>query len=91
MLDCLAFMQDDESRPGAAAALLGRRPTAAARAAVIFGAERLVLLKLVDVPPESPNRPRRVVGLMYTSARDRGSGICSRGGKLQTGAVVTFA
>jgi hypothetical protein len=55
VLDCLTFMQEDESRPGTLPhSWAVTSDSIAARAAVVLGAERLVLLKSVDVPPETP-------------------------------------
>jgi aspartokinase-like uncharacterized kinase len=62
VLDCLVFMQEDESRPGALPRVWAvTSDSIAARAAVVFGAERLVLLKSVDVPDETSweHRARR--------------------------------
>jgi len=50
--DCLALLQDDEPRPGALPHSWNvTSDSIAARAAVVLGAERLVLLKSVGVPP----------------------------------------
>jgi hypothetical protein len=78
VLDCLAFAREDEARPGALPHLWGvTSDYIAARAAAVFGAERLVLLKSVDVPPgttraEAAERgwvdrffPRAVAGAAY--------------------------
>ena len=52
ILDCLAFLQDDETRPGALPHSWSvTSDSIAARAGVILGVERLVLLKSVDMPP----------------------------------------
>ncbi len=55
VLDCHAFALEDDSRPGALPhAWSVTTDSIAARAAVVFGAERLVLLKSTDVPPGTP-------------------------------------
>jgi hypothetical protein len=55
LLDPFTFALEDESRPGALPHSWGvTTDSIAARAAVVFGAERLVLLKSVDVPPNTP-------------------------------------
>lgn len=54
VLDCLAFMQADESRPGTLPHSWGvTSDSIAARAATLLGADRLVLLKSVEVPEET--------------------------------------
>jgi aspartokinase-like uncharacterized kinase len=54
VLDCLTFMQEDESRPGTLPhSWAVTSDSIAARAAVALCAERLVLLKSVDVPVET--------------------------------------
>lgn len=51
VLECLAFARADKSRPGALPHSWDvTSDSLAARAAVVLGAERLVLLKSVDVP-----------------------------------------
>ena len=51
ILDCDAFLREDESRPGALPHSWDvTSDSIAARVAVMLGAERLVLLKSVDVP-----------------------------------------
>jgi 5-(aminomethyl)-3-furanmethanol phosphate kinase len=55
VLDCYQFVVEDESRPGALPHSWDvTSDSLAARAAVVFGAERLVLLKSVDVPSGTP-------------------------------------
>jgi aspartokinase-like uncharacterized kinase len=55
LLDPFAFALEDESRPGALPHSWSvTTDSIAARAAVVFRAGRLVLLKSVDVPPDTP-------------------------------------
>lgn len=55
VLDPFAFALEDEARPGALPHTWAvTTDSIAARAALVFGAERLVLLKSVDVPPGTP-------------------------------------
>jgi aspartokinase-like uncharacterized kinase len=52
VLDCYQFVVEDESRPGALPHSWDvTSDSIAARAAVVYEAEHLVLLKSVDVPP----------------------------------------
>lgn len=61
--DCLAFARDDEGKPGALPHSWDvTSDSIAARMAVVFGAERLTLLKSIDVPS----------GTSWTEAAERG-------------------
>jgi aspartokinase-like uncharacterized kinase len=53
LLTPFTFAQEDDSRPGALPHSWSvTTDSIAARAAVVYGAERLILLKSVDIPPE---------------------------------------
>jgi aspartokinase-like uncharacterized kinase len=55
LLNPFTFAQEDESRPGALPHTWRvTTDSIAARVAVVYGAERLILLKSVDIPPETP-------------------------------------
>ncbi len=55
VLDCYQFTVDDEARPGALPHSWDvTSDSIAARAAIVFGVERLILLKSVDVPLGTP-------------------------------------
>jgi aspartokinase-like uncharacterized kinase len=55
VLDCHAFAAEDESRPGALPHTWDvTTDSIAARAAVVYGASRLILLKSADIPPGTP-------------------------------------
>jgi aspartokinase-like uncharacterized kinase len=55
VLDCLAFATEDEARPGALPHTWAvTTDSLAARAAVVSGASRLILLKSTDIPPGTP-------------------------------------
>lgn len=55
VLDCYKLMHEDDSRPGALPHSWDvTSDSIAARTAVVYEAERLILLKSVDVPPGTP-------------------------------------
>ena len=55
VLNPFTFAQEDDSRPGALPHTWEvTTDSLAARAAVVFRAERLILLKSVDIPPGTP-------------------------------------
>lgn len=55
VMNCYQFAVEDEERPGALPHSWDvTSDSIAARAAMVFGAERLILLKSVDVPPGTP-------------------------------------
>ena len=55
VLDAHQFALDDESRPGALPhSWAVTSDSIAARAGVVFGASRLILLKSIDIPPQTP-------------------------------------
>jgi hypothetical protein len=55
VLDCFTFSQEDESHPGALPHTWAvTTDSIAARVAAVYRAERLILLKSVDIPPGTP-------------------------------------
>ena len=61
--NCLAFLREDEGRPGALPHTWDvTADSIAARVAIVLEAERLILLKSIDIPP----------GMSWTEAADTG-------------------